>query len=49
MDPDRPTRYLQVRASVESVEPDPTGAFYVQLATRYGSSNPTPPRMQPTA
>jgi PPOX class probable F420-dependent enzyme len=43
MDPDKPSRFLQVRGTVEGVEPDPTGAFYVELAVRYGSENPAPP------
>jgi PPOX class probable F420-dependent enzyme len=43
MDPDRPTRYLQVRGAVESVEADPTGSFYVELSKRYGNENPPPP------
>ena len=42
-DPDDPYRYLQARGSVEKVEPDPTGAFYMELATRYGRTNPVPP------
>jgi PPOX class probable F420-dependent enzyme len=47
MDPSGPQRYLQVRGRVESVEPDPTGAFYVELATRYGNVNPAPPADAP--
>lgn len=43
VDPDRPYRYLQARARVESVTPDPTGAFYVELAIRYGMTNAAPP------
>jgi PPOX class probable F420-dependent enzyme len=35
-DPDHPHRYLQGRARVESVVPDPGGAFYRQLQIRYG-------------
>ena len=35
-DPDAPYRYLEVRGVVESVEPDPTGAFFDVLARRYG-------------
>jgi PPOX class probable F420-dependent enzyme len=38
IDPDNAHRYLQVRGRVESVEPDPTGAFFVVLARRYGLS-----------
>lgn len=43
LDPDRPYRYLQARGTVEKIEPDPTGAFYVELAIRYGRENPAPP------
>jgi PPOX class probable F420-dependent enzyme len=35
-DPDDPYRYLQVRGVVESIEDDPTGAFYEILQKRYG-------------
>jgi len=35
VDPENRYRYLEVRGVVERVEPDPTGAFYVELATRY--------------
>ena len=34
-DPDDPYRYLQVRGVVESIEPDPEGAFYQVLQRRY--------------
>jgi PPOX class probable F420-dependent enzyme len=34
-DPDDPYRYLQVRGVVESIEPDPEGAFYQALQRRY--------------
>jgi PPOX class probable F420-dependent enzyme len=43
LDAERPYQYLQARGVVESVTPDPTGAFYVQLAKRYGQTNPSPP------
>jgi PPOX class probable F420-dependent enzyme len=42
-DIDQPYRYLQVRGNVEAVEDDPTGAFYVELALRYGQPDPKPP------
>lgn len=42
-DPDSPYRYLQARAVVKSITPDPTGAFYVELAERYGRPNLAPP------
>ncbi|MFE9409101.1 PPOX class F420-dependent oxidoreductase [Streptomyces sp. NPDC006704] len=35
-DPDQPYRYLEVRGTVERIEPDPTGAFFDLLAQRYG-------------
>ncbi len=47
LDPQSPYRYLQVRGEVESIEPDPTGAFYVELAKRYGSEDPKPPADSP--
>jgi PPOX class probable F420-dependent enzyme len=43
LDPDKPYRYLQARGTVESITPDPTGAFYVELAHRYNRPNPAPP------
>jgi PPOX class probable F420-dependent enzyme len=46
-DPDEPYRYLQTRGTVEQVEPDPTGAFYVELARRYGREHPAPPPDSP--
>lgn len=46
VDPDHPSRYLEVRGTVESVEEDPTGAFYVTLAQRY-SRPPNPPADAP--
>ncbi|GGT37083.1 PPOX class F420-dependent oxidoreductase [Nonomuraea spiralis] len=35
-DPDRPYRYLEVRGTVERVEPDPQGDGFDLLARRYG-------------
>ncbi|ODT99751.1 MAG: PPOX class F420-dependent enzyme [Pseudonocardia sp. SCN 72-86] len=46
VDPDHPSRYLEVRGTVETVEDDPTGAFYVTLAQRY-SRPPNPPADAP--
>jgi PPOX class probable F420-dependent enzyme len=43
VDPDDPYRYLQARGLVENIAADPTGAFYVELATRYGQEDPAPP------
>jgi PPOX class probable F420-dependent enzyme len=47
LDPAQPYRYLQVRGQVESMTPDPAGAFFVELAERYGMENPTPPADSP--
>ncbi|GAA3419309.1 hypothetical protein [Streptosporangium vulgare] len=35
-DPERPYRYLEVRGTVERIDPDPEGAFFDVLARRYG-------------
>jgi hypothetical protein len=35
-DPDQPYRYLEVRGTVERLDPDPEGAFFDVLAKRYG-------------
>lgn len=43
LDPDSPYRYLEVRGRLAKVEPDPTGAFYVELGTRYGNADQQPP------
>jgi PPOX class probable F420-dependent enzyme len=42
-DPADPYRYLQLRGNVESIEPDPTGAFFVELGKRYKRKNLNPP------
>jgi len=47
LDATKPYQYLQARGVVESITPDPTGAFYVKLAQRYGRPNPTPPPDSP--
>ncbi|MCW2604511.1 MAG: DinB family protein [Pseudonocardiales bacterium] len=47
IDPDNRQRYLQVRARLAGITPDPTGAFYVRLARRYGAADPAPPRDAP--
>ncbi|MBT0767405.1 PPOX class F420-dependent oxidoreductase [Kineosporia sp. J2-2] len=36
VDPDQPYRYLEVRGTVERIEPDPAGDFFAVLAHRYG-------------
>jgi PPOX class probable F420-dependent enzyme len=43
MDPENPLRYLEVRGRLVQVEPDPEGAFYVQLANRYGDADAQAP------
>jgi PPOX class probable F420-dependent enzyme len=43
VDPDKPYVYLEVRGVVERIEPDPEGAFFVELAERYGNESPQPP------
>jgi PPOX class probable F420-dependent enzyme len=35
IDPENPYRYLEVRGVVDHIDPDPAGAFYVELAKRY--------------
>jgi len=42
-DPENPFRYLELRGTVTAVRPDPTGAFYVELAARYGQPTAPPP------
>jgi len=46
-DPDNPYRYLEVRGTVDEITPDPEGAFYRELAVRYGRDRGTPPRDAP--
>lgn len=43
VDPDDPYRYLQIRGRVHVVTPDPTGAFFAQLAAHYGRGTSAPP------
>ncbi|WP_324651493.1 PPOX class F420-dependent oxidoreductase [Georgenia sp. H159] len=43
-DPENPYRFLGLRGRLVATEPDPTGAFYQQLDTRYtGAEHPPPP------
>lgn len=43
-DPDKPTRYIEVRGRLVEVTEDPTGAFYQRLGRRYGTPDtPAPP------
>jgi PPOX class probable F420-dependent enzyme len=43
VDPESGYRYLEVRGVVESIEPDPSGAFYAELSDRYGRGGQPPP------
>ena len=43
LDPENPFSYLEVRGKLVAVDPDPTGAFYVELQNRYGNPSTTPP------
>ncbi|MFD1715758.1 PPOX class F420-dependent oxidoreductase [Amnibacterium flavum] len=47
IDPEDPYRYLEIRGELESIEPDPTGAFYVVLGQRYGNAEQEPPADSP--
>jgi PPOX class probable F420-dependent enzyme len=46
-DPDQPYRYLEVRGTVERIEPDPTGEFFLTIAARYGLQLDEPPADAP--
>jgi PPOX class probable F420-dependent enzyme len=46
-DPDRPYRYLEVRGTVERIEPDPKADFFLELAARYGMELDGPPADAP--
>ncbi|QAY59612.1 PPOX class F420-dependent oxidoreductase [Microbacterium protaetiae] len=43
VDPDQPTRYLEVAGRLVEIVPDPDGAFYVRLQNRYGNASTNPP------
>jgi len=43
VDPDHPTRYLEVAGRLVEVVPDPEGEFYVHLGVRYGNPDTPPP------
>lgn len=47
VDPDHPFRYIELRGKLIEVVPDPEGAFYVRLGTRYGNPNQKPPADSP--
>jgi PPOX class probable F420-dependent enzyme len=42
-DPDAPYRYLEIRGIVERIDPDRTGAFFLELAKRYQMTMDGPP------
>jgi PPOX class probable F420-dependent enzyme len=42
-DPDKPYRYLEVRGTVERIDPDPGATFFGELANRYGLELDGPP------
>lgn len=43
VDPEHPTRYLEVAGKLVDVVPDPEGEFYVHLGELYGSAATAPP------
>jgi len=43
-DPDDEYRFLEVRGTVEAIEPDPTGAYFQFLQHRYGGDGDAPPK-----
>ncbi len=47
MNPDNVFQYLEVRGRLIETIPDPTGAFYVRLGTRYGNAEQQPPADSP--
>ena len=45
--PDNPYEFIEVLGTLVSAEPDPTGAFYVELGRRYGMPDTAPPPDSP--
>jgi PPOX class probable F420-dependent enzyme len=43
IDPDDPQRYVELRGTLDKIEPDPEGDFYVHLGRRYGDADQAPP------
>jgi PPOX class probable F420-dependent enzyme len=43
IDPEKWSRYLEVRGRLLEVIPDPEGEFYVHLGRRYGNAGQQPP------
>ncbi|MEV5143592.1 PPOX class F420-dependent oxidoreductase [Streptomyces sp. NPDC052727] len=42
-DPEQPYRYLEIRGTVERIDPDSEGAFFLRLADRYKLTFDGPP------
>ena len=42
-DPDQPYRYLEIRGTVDRVDTDTDGAFFTEIAARYGMHLDGPP------
>ncbi|MCX4095114.1 PPOX class F420-dependent oxidoreductase [Nocardia sp. alder85J] len=42
-DPDNPYRYLELRGTIDHIDPDPTAALYSRLSERYGGGPVVPP------
>jgi PPOX class probable F420-dependent enzyme len=47
-DPERPPRHLEIRGQVERIDPDPTAAFFGELADRYSMTFDGPPPDAPS-
>jgi PPOX class probable F420-dependent enzyme len=47
LDPDLPSRYLEIRGRVERIVADPEAAEFLRLADRYGMEHPGPPADAP--
>lgn len=45
--PENPYEFVEVLGTLVSAEPDPTGAFYVELGRRYGMPDTQPPPDSP--
>ena len=45
--PENAYEFIEVLGTLVSVEPDPTGAFYVELGRRYGMPDTQPPPDSP--
>lgn len=47
VDPDNPFKYLEVRGTLERIEPDPEGDYYMHLNDRYSGPLTQPPPDHP--